>query len=141
MYPNILNQYSNKFCEFLDNRSDFLMPKIIKTGDSYRTSAGYILDRPHITFTCESLVDNSYTDLNLLNDFITNNYADSGLLDDYYLIKKYENQYSKSSEDLLNSWKENNLSIRNSDINEWLETYLQIRPFINNDTARNTEKS
>ncbi len=134
MYLNTLNQYLNNTSDFTSDKSDVLSLNL-----SYNISVPKIslLENGSSDILFDSNILNQSTSspnsFSFLGNYITPNYIDSGLVNDYYLLKKYEDQYSKSSEDILNLWKTNKLPFRNSDINEWLETYLQIRPFIDND--------
>jgi len=52
------------------------------------------------------------------------------ILDGYDTIKSYEKEYGIKSSDLLKDWQEGTLRIGNSDVNDWLGTYLQIKDFI-----------
>jgi hypothetical protein len=47
----------------------------------------------------------------------------------YDLIKKYEKKYTLLSSEMFEMWKKGDLP-RNSEINEWLDTYLEIKDFI-----------
>jgi hypothetical protein len=63
--------------------------------------------------------------------YLWTNYANSfNLLDAYEAVKKYEEKYKMTSEEFLEKWKSNNLPFINSEINDWISLYLQIREFI-----------
>lgn len=48
----------------------------------------------------------------------------------YDKIRGYENDYHKSSDELLKKWRQGTLGARDSRINDWLMSFLQIKEFI-----------
>ena len=76
--------------------------------------------------------NNLSNELDVLNNFI-NTHFEQNIVNNFYILKKYETKYSDiadSSADLFKKWQEGSLKFRNSEINEWLSTYMQIRNFI-----------
>ncbi len=58
------------------------------------------------------------------------------LLQSYEIMKGYEKKYYMPSEELFRKWKMNTLNIRNSEINDWISIYLQIKDFIKKDESK-----
>lgn len=143
MYHNIFNQFSDSDNPIKiiqdDEISHYYLPQepmLAKTAFLFNpaeTTATYSLEKNSQTF------NTSYTNLNSLNISSSSDYTNNKLLNDYFLIKDYEAKYFQSSEEILNSWKDGKLALRNSEINNWLETYMQIRPFVYYDNTRSSK--
>lgn len=68
-------------------------------------------------------------------DYLWENYSGSfGILKSYNQIKNYEHKYGEASESIFTKWKAGSLIFKNSDFNDWLTTYIQIKDFIHADS-------
>ena len=64
-------------------------------------------------------------------DYLWDNHTPSfSILRVYDRVKKYEDEYQMSSEDLVRKWSDGSLTARDSRINNWLTSYIQIKDFV-----------